>query len=286
MMPDGVANSGAFQGRMPDGMASSGAFQSGPGGMPDRGASSGAWQGGMPNGVASSGPSQGGMPDSRASSGTWQGRLPDGTPISGNWEGRMPPASGSGAPPMPMEHGIPGRPPFGAQVPAATKLNKHGYPIRPEATPCEFYIKFRKCKHRERCIYDHPDDLPDIQSGGLNSVGLPLRPGAPRCASWMRTGTCSYGHTCRCDHPEAEEHLKPIMKSIPTQAETLFTTHIVKNEGKRMATMAANLAAAEIAKRLSIGGGSSTSESSGAAASSAADAGDDERSAKRRRGWE
>eukprot|EP00747_Dinoflagellata_sp_TGD_P198754 gnl/TRDRNA2_/TRDRNA2_71836_c0_seq1.p1 gnl/TRDRNA2_/TRDRNA2_71836_c0~~gnl/TRDRNA2_/TRDRNA2_71836_c0_seq1.p1 ORF type:complete len:360 (+),score=62.17 gnl/TRDRNA2_/TRDRNA2_71836_c0_seq1:2-1081(+) len=178
---------------------------------------------------------------SAASTGTWQGVMPDG---AGYFRG----AGGKG---RPLEGWTPvnptGRPTVAqlhAAAPKAVKLNRHGFPVRPGAQPCDYYMKFRQCKYKANCAFDHPEELPDIQAAGLNRQGLPLRPGAPRCATWLRTGSCQYGAACKCDHPESEP-----VTGAPVQVESLFTMH--KNEKKRLA---ATMAASEIARNLTIGG--------------------------------
>jgi len=86
-------------------------------------------------------------------------------------------------------------------------LNSLGYPLRPGAEQCAFYLKTGTCKFGATCRNDHPEGV--SSAGGvtceLNSRGLPLRPGQEQCAFYMKTGTCKFGPTCKNDHPEEVE---------------------------------------------------------------------------------
>mmetsp|Transcript_17062 Transcript_17062/g.34555 ORF Transcript_17062/g.34555 Transcript_17062/m.34555 type:complete len:246 (-) Transcript_17062:400-1137(-) len=85
-----------------------------------------------------------------------------------------------------------------SNMPAAA-YNSKGYPIRPDASDCAFYLKTQECKYGNQCRFNHPEG---VSSGvRLSPMGYPLRAGTAACAFYMKTGQCKFGLTCKFDHP-------------------------------------------------------------------------------------
>lgn len=96
-------------------------------------------------------------------------------------------------------------------------MNSKGYPIRPGATACSFFLKTGTCKFEATCQFTHPEGVDaasvavnPLQAQGIytapaesfNSKGYPLRPGQPICAFFAKTGECKFSNTCKFDHTE------------------------------------------------------------------------------------
>jgi len=116
-------------------------------------------------------------------------------------------------------NGHPEPPGFDSAVQPAADLNSFGFPKRPDAEECGFYVKTGNCKFGEACKYHHPEpeEIEARQAKGfhaaggagradpdvkLTSEGFPSRPDAEQCMFFMRTGSCKFGANCRYDHPE------------------------------------------------------------------------------------
>jgi len=97
-------------------------------------------------------------------------------------------------------------------------VNSKGYPIRPGATACSFFLKTGTCKFEATCQFTHPEgvDVASVAANPLaaqgifstppaesfNSKGYPLRPGQPICTFFAKTGECKFSTTCKFDHTE------------------------------------------------------------------------------------
>lgn len=104
----------------------------------------------------------------------------------------------------------------------ATGMNSKGFPMRPGATPCSFYMKTETCKFGATCQFDHPEDtglagasiaanplagkFRAVPADSYNSKGYPLRVGAEICSFFAKTGECKFSATCKFDHTEGVEY--------------------------------------------------------------------------------
>jgi hypothetical protein len=91
-------------------------------------------------------------------------------------------------------------------------LNSRGYPVRPGAAVCQYYLDYNKCSYGTSCVMHHPD-IPggtdndtwsDFSDEGpkLNKRGYIRRPGKAICSFYQKSGHCGFGPQCRFDHPE------------------------------------------------------------------------------------
>lgn len=108
---------------------------------------------------------------------------------------------------------------YGGMV-GAMDMNSLGYPVRPGAQPCTFFVKTGTCSYGMACKWDHPEEYTPLAANhphgpppiptptkieapaGFNTLGYPVREGTPPCQFFMNTGSCSYGAKCKWDHPE------------------------------------------------------------------------------------
>ncbi|KAJ1270319.1 hypothetical protein BS78_06G044900 [Paspalum vaginatum] len=93
------------------------------------------------------------------------------------------------------------------------------YPQRPREPDCCYYLKFGRCGHGMKCMFNHPPasrSQPRLPAGAcrcnheerrpeLNSLGLPLRPGTGLCSYYMHKGICKFGTSCKFHHPDRLE---------------------------------------------------------------------------------
>eukprot|EP00930_Biecheleria_cincta_P043475 TRINITY_DN29852_c0_g1_i1.p1 TRINITY_DN29852_c0_g1~~TRINITY_DN29852_c0_g1_i1.p1 ORF type:complete len:559 (-),score=97.92 TRINITY_DN29852_c0_g1_i1:76-1566(-) len=102
-------------------------------------------------------------------------------------------------------------------------MNSAGFPMRPGAEVCYFYMKTGTCRFGTNCKKDHPEKEGAFQADQpgthveLNSKGLPLRPGRPTCPFFMKTGTCKFSTKCVHDHPE-DGTSSPFASAVPSAA--------------------------------------------------------------------
>lgn len=96
--------------------------------------------------------------------------------------------------------------------------NSLGYPIRPGAGECQFFLRTQSCKYGVSCQFTHPEPLGmatvaanplsgyvAMHSGpaeGFNARGFPIRTGVAVCSFFQKTGDCKFGATCKWDHTE------------------------------------------------------------------------------------
>lgn len=108
---------------------------------------------------------------------------------------------------------------LGGGTAASTGMNSKGFPLRPGATPCQFYLKTGSCKFGATCQFDHPEDgvggasvamkplamFHNAPADSFNSKGYPIRIGAEICSFFAKTGECKFSTTCKFDHTEGIE---------------------------------------------------------------------------------
>lgn len=99
-------------------------------------------------------------------------------------------------------------------------LNSKGYPLRPGATSCAFYLKTGTCKFGATCQFNHPEGgaatvaMNPLASQGFqaaaaeafNSKGYPLRSGVQVCPFFAKTLECKFSSTCKFDHTEGMQY--------------------------------------------------------------------------------
>jgi len=100
--------------------------------------------------------------------------------------------------------------------PGSAALNSMGYPLRPGARECNYFLKFGTCSYGATCVHHHPEvaQAGGFSMGAVHAKGAPLglgapsgkgsfpqRPGEPDCKYYMQRGTCSYGEKCKFNHP-------------------------------------------------------------------------------------
>jgi hypothetical protein len=110
---------------------------------------------------------------------------------------------------------------------APTDPSEPLFPVRPNESVCQYYMKHGTCKFGQACKFHHPpqsqlpssaingntvlmgvgrkNDTPQMlwnSSGGDSNMQLlPQRPDEPNCIFFLKNGRCKYGSTCRYHHP-------------------------------------------------------------------------------------
>eukprot|EP00397_Hematodinium_sp_SG-2012_P023052 GEMP01023925.1.p1 GENE.GEMP01023925.1~~GEMP01023925.1.p1 ORF type:complete len:395 (+),score=63.54 GEMP01023925.1:54-1238(+) len=129
----------------------------------------------------------------------------------------------------------------------AMGVNSMGYPRRPGAQPCAYFMKSGQCKFAQSCKFDHPDKPGMMPMGmvnmqpqfapmgasvavnplqqmamqqnviaeaaGFNSKGFPIRPGVAVCQFFSKTGDCKFGPSCKWDHNETQGGMMMMMNT-------------------------------------------------------------------------